>query len=80
MRLTTAARAGLFDELAKGFLIQRGLRVWHKDAPEAVARCERLKHEVARVQARDRGQSDGSDTPVCLLCGKGLRRRYLRRV
>lgn len=37
------------DELIKdykSFLIQRGLRVWHKDAPEALAMRERLKHDV----------------------------------
>jgi len=30
----------------KSFLIQRGLRVWHKDSPEALAMRERLRHEV----------------------------------
>ena len=149
MKLTNVARASLSDELAKdykSFLIQRGLRVWHKDAPEAQAMRERLKHDVApdlppapegkvrltglaglsqfvakaepelaanamlcavnqaayllrrqiesqsrdfvehggfterlyasRVKARDRGrQTDGSDTLVCPLCGKGMRRR-----
>jgi restriction system protein len=148
MKLTNVARASLSDELAKdykSFLIQRGLRVWHKDAPEAQAMRERLKHDVtpnlppatertvrltglaglsqfvakaepelaanamlcavnqaayllrrqiesqsrdfvehggfterlyaARVQARDAGQTDGSDTLVCPLCGRGMRRR-----
>jgi four helix bundle suffix protein len=49
MKLTNVARASLSDELAKdykSFLIQRGLRVWHKDAPEALAMRERLKHDV----------------------------------
>lgn len=49
MKLTNVARASLSDELAKdykSFLIQRGLRVWHKDAPEAQAMRERLKHDV----------------------------------
>jgi restriction system protein len=50
MKLTNVARASLSDELAKdykSFLIQRGLRVWHKDSPEAMAMRERLKHDVA---------------------------------
>ncbi len=50
MKLTNVARASLSDELAKdykSFLIQAGLRVWHKDAPEALAMRERLKHDVA---------------------------------
>ena len=50
MKLTNVARASLSDELAKdykSFLIQRGLRVWHKDSPEALAMRERLKHDVA---------------------------------
>lgn len=50
MKLTNVARASLSDELLqdyKSFLIQRGLRVWHKDSPEARAMRERLKHDVA---------------------------------
>lgn len=50
MKLTNVARASLNDELLKdykSFLMQRGLRVWHKDAPEALAMRERLKHDVA---------------------------------
>lgn len=50
MLLTNVARASLSDELLKdykSFLIQRGLRVWQKDAPEALAMRERLKHDVA---------------------------------
>lgn len=50
MKLTNVARASLSDELAKdykSFLIQHGLRVWHKDSPEAKAMRERLKHDVA---------------------------------
>jgi four helix bundle suffix protein len=50
MKLTNVARASLADELAhdyKSFLIQRGLRVWHKDAPEARAMRERLQHDQA---------------------------------
>lgn len=49
MLLTNVARASLSDELAKdykSFLIQRGLRVWHKDSPEALAMRERLKQDV----------------------------------
>lgn len=40
IQLTHVARSSLSDELArdyKRFLIQRGLRVWHKDSPEALA-------------------------------------------
>ncbi len=50
MKLTNVARASLSDELLKdykSFLIQRGLRVWHKDSPEALAMRERLKHDIA---------------------------------
>jgi four helix bundle suffix protein len=50
MLLTNVARASLNDELIKdykSFLIQRGLRVWHKDSPEALAMRERLKHDLA---------------------------------
>ena len=50
MKLTNVARASLSDELLKdykSFLLQRGLRVWNKDAPEALAMRERLKHDVA---------------------------------
>ena len=50
MKLTNVARASLGDELLKdykSFLVQRGLRVWHKDAPEALAMRERLKHDIA---------------------------------
>ena len=46
MLLTNVARASLSDELAKdykSFLIQHGLRVWHKDSPEALATRARLK-------------------------------------
>jgi four helix bundle suffix protein len=50
MKLTNVARSSLDDELEKdyrSFLIQRGLRVWHKDSPEALAMRERLQHVVA---------------------------------
>lgn len=50
MLLTNVARASLSDELLrdyKSFLTQRGLRVWQKDSPEALAMRERLKHDVA---------------------------------
>jgi four helix bundle suffix protein len=50
MKLTNVARASLSDELAKdykSFLIQRGLRFWHKDSKEALAMRERLKHDIA---------------------------------
>ncbi|NCC49759.1 MAG: PAS domain S-box protein [Spartobacteria bacterium] len=50
MLLTNVARSSHADELLKDyerFLIQRKLRVWPKDAPEALAIRERLKHDVA---------------------------------
>lgn len=50
IKLTNVARTSLSDELLKdykSFLIQRGLRVWHKDSREALAMRERLKHDVA---------------------------------
>jgi restriction system protein len=49
MKLTNVARASLNDELLKdykSFLMQRGLRVWHKDSPEALAMRERLQHDL----------------------------------
>ena len=50
MKLTNVARASLNDELLKdykSFLMQGGLRVWHKDSPESLAMRERLKHDTA---------------------------------
>lgn len=50
MLLTNVARASLNDELLKdykSFLMQNGLRVWHKDSPEAKAMRERLTHDQA---------------------------------
>ncbi len=50
MKLTNVARASLNDELLKdykSFLMQRGLRVWHKDCKEALAMRERLKEDLA---------------------------------
>ncbi len=50
MKLTNVARASLSDELLKdykSFLLQRGLRVWHKDGREVVAMRQRLQHDVA---------------------------------
>ena len=50
MLLTNVARASLSDELLKdykSFLVQRGLRVWPKDSPEALAMRERLRHDAA---------------------------------
>ena len=50
MLLTNVARASLSDELLKdykSFLIQNGLRVWHKDSAEALTMRERLKHDQA---------------------------------
>src|SRR5580692_2948362 len=58
IKLTNVARASLSDELLKdykSFLIQRGLRVWHKDSREALAMRERLKQDVA--PARPPGKS-----------------------
>lgn len=49
MKLTNVARASLSDELLhdyKSFLLQNGLRVWHKDSREARAMRERLRHDV----------------------------------
>ena len=49
MKLTNVARASLNDELAldyKSFLLQNGLRLWHKDSRECLAMRERLKHDV----------------------------------
>lgn len=50
MLLTNVARASLKDELLKdykSFLMQQGLRVWHKDSREALAMRERLTHDIA---------------------------------
>ena len=50
IKLTNVAKASLSEELLKdykSFLVQQSLRVWHKDAPEALAMRERLKHDVA---------------------------------
>lgn len=50
MKLTNVARASLNDELLKdykSFLMQRGLRVWHKDSLEALAMRDRLKHDIS---------------------------------
>src|SRR5437867_6855319 len=50
MKLTNVARASLNDELLKdykSYLMLRGLRVWHKDSPEALAMRERLKQDLA---------------------------------
>lgn len=50
MKLTNVARASLNDELLKdykSFLMQNGLRVWHKDSPEAKAMRKRLQHDLA---------------------------------
>lgn len=50
IHLTNVARASLSDELLKdyrSFLKQRGLRVWEKDSPEALAMRERLRYDVA---------------------------------
>lgn len=48
MLLTNVARASLGDELLpdyESFLRQNGLRVWHKESPEALAMRERLRHD-----------------------------------
>ncbi len=50
LKLTNVARASLNDELVKdykSFLIHRGLRVWHKNSPEALAMRERLMDDIA---------------------------------
>ena len=49
MKLTNVARASLNDELAKdykSYLVQNGLRLWHKDSRECIAMRERLMHDV----------------------------------
>ena len=49
MLLTNVARASLSDELLKdyrSFLIQRGLPLWDKDSPKALAMRDRLKQDV----------------------------------
>jgi four helix bundle suffix protein len=49
MKLTNAARASLSDELLKdyrSFLVHRGLPIWEKDSPEALAMRERLRHDA----------------------------------
>lgn len=59
------ARASLSDELAKdykSFLIQRGLRVWPKDSPEAMVIREALK------QDRRTGPSSEGKVTGCLTC------------
>lgn len=60
IKLTNVARASLSDELArdyKSFLIQHGLRVWHKDSPEALAMRERLKRDGAPMSAPASGET-----------------------
>lgn len=50
LKLTNVARASLNDELIKdykSFLMHRGLRVWPKNSPEALAMRERLTHDIA---------------------------------
>ena len=54
LKLTNVARASLSDELApdyESFLLQRGLRVWPKDSPEALAIRERLTRDAAAALA-----------------------------
>jgi len=69
INLTNVARASLNDELRKdyeSFLLQRGLRIWPKDAPEALAVREQLKQDTAsNVQPFVQGQP-------CLAGLKGL--------
>jgi four helix bundle suffix protein len=48
IKLTNVARASLGDELLcdyESFLRQNGLRVWHKESPEALAMRERLRQD-----------------------------------
>jgi len=48
IKLTNVARASLGDELLRdyeSFLRQNGLRVWHKESPEARAMRERLRED-----------------------------------
>ena len=49
MKLTNVARSSLNDELAKdykSYLLQNGLRLWHKNSRQCLAMRERLKHDV----------------------------------
>ncbi len=50
LKLTNVARTSLNDELIrdyKSFLMHRGLRVWPKNSPEALAMRKRLRDDVA---------------------------------
>ncbi len=69
IKLTNVARASLTDELIKdykSFLIQRGLRVWHKDAPESLEMREHLQRDVAPAAP------PAPDGTVNLTCLAGL--------
>lgn len=60
MLLTNVARASLSDELLKdyeSFLKQRGLPVWDKESPKALAMRERLRHdEVSDLPPAQKGR------------------------
>jgi restriction system protein len=69
MKITNVAPASLSDELLKdykSFLMQRGLRVWHKDSREALAMRVRLKQDVSAALA------PGKSGAVCLTGLAGL--------
>jgi restriction system protein len=62
LKLTGVARASLEELLLdyEDFLRQRGLRLWHKNSPEALA--VRKKHLSDKSDGSDRSErSDGSD-------------------
>lgn len=60
MLLTNVARASLSDELLKdyrSFIIQRGLPLWEKDSPKALAMRERLKHDTVALPLLESGRT-----------------------
>ncbi len=75
LKLTGVAKASLEELLLdfEDFLRQRGLRLWHKDSPEALAVRNRFRSD--RSDGSDRsGKNDWSDDPeiaantlICLI-------------
>lgn len=60
MLLTNVARASLSDELLKdyrSFLMQRGLPLWDKDSPKALAMRERLRHDAVELPPLEDGRT-----------------------
>jgi four helix bundle suffix protein len=82
MKLTNVARASLSDELAKdykSFLIQRGLRLWPKDSPEALAMRERLRHDTPPGLAGFVAGADPESAANAMLCAVNQAAYLLRR-